>query len=164
MSDDTRDVLARAVAALRDPAVTSFNRSQVAYLLSLAVDAGDWEFAYECGKAAGYRERCEQENAAYPPPPVYASGELARFIDQAEHRRKFNAGEIVPPPPRPVRKVLAYQPVGARSVRSIAGTPTHPGRQWRYPDSEPVAIGEYVHGDDHDCPECAWPAVTEVPA
>jgi hypothetical protein len=164
MSDDTRDVLARAVTALCDPHVTTFSRAQLAYLLSLSVDANTWEFAYECGKAAGYQDRRDEEESIYPPPPVFVAGELGAFIDQAEHRRKWDAGELVPPPPAPVRRVVAHQPLGAPSVRVSAG-------MWSRPDAEPVPVGEFVHGDDHDCEDCAWPTVVvpgsrnaEVPA
>jgi hypothetical protein len=64
----------RIIAKLRDPDAL-FTTSEVAYLMSRA---GRW----------GYENRVDEENAAYPPPKVYAFG---RWYDQALEREKADA-------------------------------------------------------------------------
>jgi hypothetical protein len=69
------------IAALRDPNAT-FSRDQVARLLATA-------YRY------GYEARVDEEERAYPPPPVRI---LGRWVDQVDYRRRFDAAARLPRP------------------------------------------------------------------
>lgn len=64
----------RLLWALEDPDAT-FTAEQMAYLMSTAMR---W----------GYEARVDEENAAYPPPPVFAFG---RWFEQAKARAEADA-------------------------------------------------------------------------
>jgi hypothetical protein len=82
--NDTPDV---AKEPISHPAVAqalrtlqTFTREQVAWLMSTAMR---W----------GYELRVDEENAAYPPTPVF---QLGRWFDQAEQRQKADADAKLP--------------------------------------------------------------------
>jgi hypothetical protein len=98
-ADTTTTGWDRLAAALTDPDHL-FTPDQVAYLMATA---GRWaqeaagvespEMTYAAGYQAGYRARCAEENAAYPPPPILVISDSAGhkvWMDQVEHRRRFD--------------------------------------------------------------------------
>jgi hypothetical protein len=84
----------RMVTALADPGHL-FTREQVAYLMATAarwarevVEGEPSPLTYAAGYDAGYRARVAQENADWPPPPIYDAQAVSRWTDQVEARRQ----------------------------------------------------------------------------
>lgn len=93
--------LERVIAKLTEPGAT-FSRSELAMLMGTAQRWGyevrtDEEqrpdpLSWSAGYMAGYRARCAEENAAYPPPKVFTMG---RWCSRAEERRRAESGSGV---------------------------------------------------------------------
>lgn len=80
---------ARMVAALRDPGY-QFTQEQMLRLIWLAI--GTWDdLAWRDGYEAGYRARVAEENAAWPPPPVFAFGEWQSMTERQAYRERLDA-------------------------------------------------------------------------
>jgi hypothetical protein len=82
----------RMIDALRDPTST-FTADQVAWLMATAarwareaVEEEPSPLSYAAGFDAGYRARVDEENAAYPPAPIWTAQDR-QFIDQVDYRR-----------------------------------------------------------------------------
>lgn len=91
----------RLIDALSDPN-RLFTPAEVAYLMSTAGRWGHDARADEsepdplsaaAGWDAGYRARVAEENAAYPPVPVFVAGQWA---DRADYRAACDAAASVP--------------------------------------------------------------------
>lgn len=74
-----------------DPVVTAlreqetFDRAQLAWLMN---EAYRW----------GYEARVDEENSAYPPPSVFASGQHFRELDRKNYRDECDAAARLPRP------------------------------------------------------------------
>lgn len=90
---DTETPLDRLIAALADPGHL-FTAEQVAFLMGTAarwareaVEDEPSPESYAAGFEAGYRSRVDEENAAYPPPPIFVAGEWVRAAERVAARR-----------------------------------------------------------------------------
>lgn len=84
----------RLLRILNDPSEepVTLTRTQLAWLMSTA---GRWAretphvetLSYQAGYDAGYRARVAEENAAYPPKPIFNAAGTQRWINQVDYRR-----------------------------------------------------------------------------
>ena len=100
MTNDNSTATLRLVEALADPD-RLFDRDQVAFLMGLAgrwgyeaaeAEMGAQPMSWAAGLAQGYRMRCAEENAAYPPRPYRLTTTPGQDA-VAVHRRRERVDE-----------------------------------------------------------------------
>src|SRR5689334_8047829 len=77
----------------------SFSPVQVASLLARAFNVGagqpdEIEMAYRAGYAEGYRALAAEQNAAWPPKPIFWATAHNRQVDQVAERRRADAEAV----------------------------------------------------------------------
>lgn len=138
--DSSGNATARMVDALTDPD-RLFEPVQLAFFMAAAMRWGyelrtDEEapdpLSWRAGYDAGYRARVAEENAAYPPPPVFSAEAVAsadriltaRFDAAADMRQRWAGGtaeqamqqfmwEATRPDPKPSPGALYVRPDGS---------------------------------------------------
>lgn len=113
-----------------------FTQQQMLHLVSLAFGGPEEMLAYEAGRLAGYRQRVEEENAAYPPPPYLIVQGIRVRGDQAAARKSAAAadGERTD---HPGGRVDDWGPV----IPGVGGTLMHTsGGAASFPDLDGVSV------------------------
>lgn len=110
---DTDTAWDRMAAALVDPK-HRFTPDQMIYLFSLGLGWSSDEMMWHSGYEAGRRSVLDEQNAAYPPPPVFVAGDWVTEGDRRLARRE--ADDVAPRegdhPGGPVEWVDDYELAG----------------------------------------------------